>query len=155
MWEALQQRYYIYKIFNKKLSSILILFLKIVFTFQIYFQPHYLDDLGSGTGHLPHMPAYADTEYEYFEQRGGFIRPTMTAGGGGMLGNQGGGMIGHHQLYPGIRGDVNPHMALGGQLLATETAKLDNRQEEVDDVLFFTINQLQCKRKYIQHFWYS
>ena len=89
------------------------------------------------------MPAYADTEYEYFEQRGGFIRPTMTAGGGGMLGNQGGGMIGHHQLYPGIRGDVNPHMALGGQLLATETAKLDNRQEEVDDVLFFTINQLQ------------
>ena len=78
------------------------------------------------------MPAYADTEYEYFEQRGGFIRPTMTAGGGGMLGNQGGGMIGHHQLYPGIRGDVNPHMALGGQLLATETAKLDNRQEEVD-----------------------
>ena len=83
------------------------------------------------------MPAYADTEYEYFEQRGGFIRPTMTAGGGGMLGNQGGGMIGHHQLYPGIRGDVNPHMALGGQLLATETAKLDNRQEEVDDVLFY------------------
>ena len=89
------------------------------------------------------MPAYADTEYEYFEQRGGFIRPTMTAGGGGMLGNQGGGMIGHHQLYPGIRGDVNPHMALGGQLLATETAKLDNRQEEVGDTLYFAINQLQ------------
>ena len=64
----------------------------------------------------------------------------MTAGGGGMLGNQGGGMIGHHQLYPGIRGDVNPHMALGGQLLATETAKLDNRQEEVDDVLHLVIN---------------
>ena len=88
------------------------------------------------------MPAYADTEYEYFEQRGGFIRPTMTAGGGGMLGNQGGGMIGHHQLYPGIRGDVNPHMALGGQLLATETAKLDNRQEEVDDTLYFAINSI-------------
>ena len=137
---------------KRNLSSIFprILFLKIVFTFHIYFQPQYLDDLGSGTGHLPHMPAYADTEYEYFEQRGGFIRPTMTAGGGGMLGNQGGGMIGHHQLYPGIRGDVNPHMALGGQLLATETAKLDNRQEEVDDVLFY------CnKPSNIQYFWYS
>ena len=113
-----------------------------IIIFQIYFQPHYLDDLGSGTGHLPHMPAYADTEYEYFEQRGGFIRPTMTAGGGGMIGNQGGGMIGHHQLYPGIRGDVNPHMALGGQLLATETAKLDNRQEEVDDTFYFAINPI-------------
>ena len=74
------------------------------------------------------MPAYTDTEYEYFEQRGGFIRPTMTSGGG-MLGT-GMGMVGHHQLHPGLGGG-NPHSALGGQLLPTETAKLDNRQEEV------------------------
>ena len=84
--------------------------------------------MGSGAGHLPHMPAYADTEYEYFEQRGGLIRPTMTAGGG-MMGT-GVGMVGHHQLYPSV-GEANPHLALGGQLLPAQTAKLDNRQEEV------------------------
>ena len=84
--------------------------------------------MNSGAGHLPHMPAYADTEYEYFEQRGGLIRPTMTSGGG-MIGT-GVGMVGHHQLYSGMR-EGNPHLALGGQLLPAETAKLDNRQEEV------------------------
>ena len=87
------------------------------------------DDLGSGAGHLPHIPAYADTEYEYFEQRGGLMRPTMTTGGGHMIGT-GVGMVGHHQLYPSV-GDGNPHLALGGQLLPAQTAKLDNRQEEV------------------------
>ena len=51
----------------------------------------------------------------------------MTAGGG-MLGT-GVNMAGH-QLYQGIR-EGNHHLALGGQLMPTETAKLDNRQEEV------------------------
>ena len=52
----------------------------------------------------------------------------MTAGGG-MMGT-GVGMVGHHQLYPSV-GEANPHLALGGQLLPAQTAKLDNRQEEV------------------------
>ena len=94
----------------------------------LFFDISLIDDLGSGAGHLPHMPAYADTEYEYFEQRGGLMRPTMTAGGG-MMGT-GVGMVGHHQLYPTV-GEANPHLALGGQLLPAQTAKLDNRQEEV------------------------
>ena len=51
----------------------------------------------------------------------------MTSGGG-MVGT-GINMAGH-QLYPGVR-EGNHHLALGGQLIPAETAKLDNRQEEV------------------------
>jgi len=62
-------------------------------------------------GHL----GYPDTEYEYFEQRGGLARPTlMNAGGGGP------------PLPPGM-----PMGGPGAPLLPQETAKLDNRHEEV------------------------
>ena len=58
---------------------------------------------------------YPDTEYEYFEQRGGLARPTlMNAGGGGP------------PLPPGM-----PMGGPGAPLLPQETAKLDNRHEEV------------------------
>ena len=83
---------------------------------------------GSDGGHLPHIPAYTDTDYEYFEQRGGVARPTIMTAGGGMLGT-GPVMMGHNQ-FSGLGGG-NPNLALGGQLLPAETAKLDNRQEEV------------------------
>ena len=43
----------------------------------------------------------------------------------------GGPGLGQQQFIPGLSGGGNPHPALGGQLLPTATAKLDNRQEEV------------------------
>ena len=62
-------------------------------------------------GHL----GYPDTEYEYFEQRGGLARPTlMNAGGGGP------------PLPPGM-----PMGGPGAPLLPQETAKFDNSHEEV------------------------
>ena len=62
-------------------------------------------------GHL----GYPDTEYEYFEQRGGLARPThMSAGGGGP------------PLPPGM-----PMGGPGAPLLPQETAKFDNMHEEV------------------------
>lgn len=62
----------------------------------------------SEIGTLAHL-GYPDAEYEYFEQRGNFARPMMSAPMTGMSG-------GH---------------IVGGQLVPTETSKLDNRQEEV------------------------
>ena len=58
-------------------------------------------------GHL----GYPDTEYEYFEQRGGLARPTLLNAG-------------PPNLPPGMPPP-------GGPLLPQETAKLDNRHEEV------------------------
>ncbi len=66
------------------------------------------DDNTTLAGHL----GYPDTEYEYFEQRGGLLRPGLPPGppSGGPL--------------SGIP---------GGPMLPQETAKLDNRQEEVKE----------------------
>ena len=58
-------------------------------------------------GHL----GYPDTEYEYFEQRGGLARPTLLGG----------------PMPPGGMPMGGP----GAPLLPQETAKLDNRHEEV------------------------
>ena len=58
-------------------------------------------------GHL----GYPDTEYEYFEQRGGLARPTLLNAG-------------PPNLPPGMPPP-------GGPLLPQETAKLDSRHEEV------------------------
>ena len=63
------------------------------------------------------MQIFLFTEYEYFEQRGGLARPTLLAAPGGGPG---------HPLPAGA--------TLGGPgapLLPKETAKLDNRHEEV------------------------
>lgn len=65
----------------------------------------------SEVGALAHL-GYPDAEYEYFEQRVGLARPTMLPG-----------------QHPGM-GMPGGHMS-GGQLLPSETAKLDNLQEEV------------------------
>lgn len=62
----------------------------------------------SDLGTLAHL-GYPDAEYEYFEQRGNFARPMMSAPLTGMPG-------GH---------------IVGGPLVPTESSKLDNRQEEV------------------------
>ena len=59
---------------------------------------------------------YPDTEYEYFEQRGGLARPTLMNAGGGA----------GPPLPPGM-----PMGGPGAPLLPQETAKLDNRHEEV------------------------
>lgn len=61
----------------------------------------------------PHMPAFQETDYEYFEhQRGGMMRPPP-----GPMGAD----------FPG-----GPHPPmLTRPLLPTESSKLDNRQEEV------------------------
>ncbi len=76
------------------------------------------DDIPPGGLHLP----YPDTEYEYFEQRGGLARPIVPGGGPGALlvGAPGGGQT----------------LMLGGgpgaPLLPTQTAKIgDGRHEEV------------------------
>ena len=55
-------------------------------------------------GHL----GYPDTEYEYFEQRGGLARPNYLS------------------ATPMV-----PTMGPGAPLLPTETAKIDSRHEEV------------------------
>lgn len=65
------------------------------------------DDGTTLVGHL----GYPDTEYEYFEQRGGLARPTYL---GPTLTTAG----------PTLGGP-------GAPLLPQETAKLDNRHEEV------------------------
>ena len=73
-------------------------------------------------GHL----GYPDTEYEYFEQRGGLARPTLMNAGGGA----------GPPLPPGM-----PMGGPGAPLLPQETAKLDNRHEEVRNLFrtfFFT-----------------
>ena len=59
-------------------------------------------------GHL----GYPDTEYEYFEQRGGLARPTLLS-----------------QVPPGV-----PLGGPGAPLLPQETAKVDSRHEEVRDI---------------------
>ena len=61
-------------------------------------------------GHL----GYPDTEYEYFEQRGGLARPTLLS-----------------QVPPGV-----PLGGPGAPLLPQETAKVDSRHEEVSDILY-------------------
>lgn len=58
---------------------------------------------------------YPDTEYEYFEQRGGLARPTLLSGG--------------HVGPPGA--PLGP----GAPLLPQETAKIDSRMEEVFSVV--------------------
>ena len=63
-------------------------------------------------GHL----GYPDTEYEYFEQRGGLARPTLLNAG-------------PPNLPPGMPPP-------GGPLLPQETAKLDSRHEEVIYFIF-------------------
>ena len=55
-------------------------------------------------GHL----GYPDTEYEYFEQRGGLARPTLLSGA-----------------------PIGPPLGPGAPLLPHETAKIDNVHEEV------------------------
>ena len=65
-------------------------------------------------GHL----GYPDTEYEYFEQRGGLARPTLLSSG--------------PPLPPGLP----PGPGGGGPLLPQETAKLDSRHEEVNYLYF-------------------
>ena len=66
---------------------------------------------------------YPDTEYEYFEQRGGLARPQIMHAGGGV----------GPPLPPGMPPIGGP----GAPLLPQETAKLDNypgnfgEQEEV------------------------
>ena len=57
---------------------------------------------------------YPDTEYEYFEQRGGLARPTIMHAGGGV----------GPPLPPGM-----PIGGPGAPLLPQETAKLDNYPE--------------------------
>ena len=61
-------------------------------------------------GHL----GYPDTEYEYFEQRGGLARPTLLS-----------------QVPPGV-----PLGGPGAPLLPQETAKVDSRHEEVSDIIY-------------------
>ena len=76
---------------------------------------------------------YPDTEYEYFEQRGGLARPQIMHAGGGV----------GPPLPPGMPPIGGP----GAPLLPQETAKLDNypgnfgEQEEVRH------KKMQCKMK--------
>ncbi len=82
------------------------------------------DDAPPGGLHLP----YPDTEYEYFEQRGGLARPMVPGGG------HGGGAPGGAMLV-GTPGGGQTLMLGGGPgapLLPAQTAKLgDGRHEEV------------------------
>lgn len=57
---------------------------------------------------------YPDTEYEYFEQRGGLARPTMLTGPG-----------------PGQGGPMVPMGGPCAPLLPSETSKIDSHHEEV------------------------
>ncbi len=81
-----------------------------------------------------HLP-YPDTEYEYFEQRGGLARPMVPGGGHGTgIGPGGGGaLLVGAQVGGGGGGQT---LMLGGgpgaPLLPAQTAKIgDGRHEEV------------------------
>ena len=89
------------------------------------------DDLPPGGLHLP----YPDTEYEYFEQRGGLARPIVPTGGGG-IGPGGGSLLVGAPVGGGGGGIGGQTLMLGGgpgaPLLPAQTAKIgDGRHEEV------------------------
>ena len=79
-------------------------------------------------GHL----GYPDTEYEYFEQRGGLARPTLLS-----------------QVPPGV-----PLGGPGAPLLPQETAKVDSRHEEVSDILYLISRKILFFEKLVYLFIY-
>ncbi len=100
------------------------------------------DDLPPGGLHLP----YPDTEYEYFEQRGGLVRPIVPKGGndsGIRPGDSGGIRPGGGSLLAGVQvgsgnGGIGGQMLVlgggspGAPLLPAQTANIgDGRHEEV------------------------